>query len=191
MNKRRLARLISHVFDPLLILPFASLFIFLWAYVNNYDWQKMLWVLVIDTVPVLIVMIGVVQNLGFKDWDIHRREWRLPVLLTAVAVQAIGVWLTIQWGYEIWSQLLSCVWLITGVYFLLTLKWRVSIHVGVMATLATLLVFLGGWHYWWMFGMVVLVAWARVVGHDHSVAQTVAGALVPPVTLITTVLFIS
>lgn len=191
MSRRQIARTISKIFDPLVVLPLVACLAFAWALGAGLNWQRMLIVFLVDTIPVAIVLIGVVQRQGVKDWDIHSRPWRVPILLTAVGVQAFSIWLVLSWGYEQWAQLLTALAGITGVYLLITLKWRVSIHVGVVATIATLAVLFGGRGYSWLYGLVALVAWARVVGHDHTVAQALVGGLVPPVTLLITLLVVT
>jgi membrane-associated phospholipid phosphatase len=86
-----------------------------------------------------------------------------------------------QDGLERELPFLGIFWLVTTVYMLTTLKWKVSVHTGVLATLASLGLLLGGWAYSWLWLLVVIVAWARVIRRDHTWSQVMVGGLLPPV----------
>jgi membrane-associated phospholipid phosphatase len=59
---------------------------------------------------------------------------------------------------------------------LVTLAWKISIHVAVVAGAVTILTLVFGAAALMLAPLVVLVGWARVALHDHTPAQTVAGA---------------
>lgn len=59
----------------------------------------------------------------------------------------------------------------------ITLVWKISVHVGVVAGIIAVFTLLFGWQALVLAPLVALVAWARVALGDHTPAQTVAGGL--------------
>lgn len=60
---------------------------------------------------------------------------------------------------------------------LVTLVWKVSIHVAVVAGSFVTLVILFGWTLLILLPIVVLTAWSRVTLRDHTASQVIAGTL--------------
>ena len=63
-------------------------------------------------------------------------------------------------------------------YFLITLRWKVSIHSAVAAGLAVLGGAVAGGPVWALILTVPLIAWSRVVLRRHTLAQTIVGAAI-------------
>ncbi len=60
---------------------------------------------------------------------------------------------------------------------LITLYWKISIHTAVFSSVATVLFILYGTAYWWLFLVIIPLAWSRVYRKHHTVLQTAAGAV--------------
>jgi len=62
------------------------------------------------------------------------------------------------------------------VFGVITTFWTISLHAGVNAVLITTINMFYGWHYYWLYGLLYLVMWARVYQKHHTWAQVVVGA---------------
>ncbi len=60
---------------------------------------------------------------------------------------------------------------------LVTLVWKISIHVAVVTGSSVTLVILFGWPLLVLLPVVGLTAWSRVALRDHSRSQVIVGAL--------------
>lgn len=61
---------------------------------------------------------------------------------------------------------------------LLTQVWKVSIHTALFSAVATIAVILFGSHLWWLYLILIPLAWARIHRHRHTIWQAVAGSLI-------------
>lgn len=175
-----LARMIGAIFDPMWMI----LLIFGWLFDYGFRVHGVpIWVMgLIMTVEIIfpgLGYLGFMKEHGFKDWDISKREKRMPVFLMMLLSQTMG--LTTMIVFELWSL----VWVMTGfwvVTFLLTvisLKWKISVHLAVNSLLASLIFFYSDTHYGWLYLGVGVIGWARIKSRDHTLAQVVAGAILP------------
>ena len=179
MKLRRVARIISVVFDPVIVLGLIGAWIGWSAFKGGYPMVDLAIMGVIDGVlPILVYAIFMRQK-HWRDWEIHKREQRLPIYVAVVGCQALGVIVAAGLNLHPLTEWLMCFWLLVAVFAVVTLFWKISVHTGALATLVTLLTLDrgGGWSWLWL--LVLLVGWARVVDRDHTWAQVVVGALVP------------
>ncbi len=171
-----LARLISSVFEPM-----SSLF----AIAAIGGWRAGLresaLFLYVAYLSFLIGGIGVfrlfLMGKDKTDWDVSERKKRIRPLLLL-----IGFFLINRLAVALWyNQELSFLFTILMAWFLgfllLTLRWKVSGHVGIVTLAVGLLLRWYGWSVWPVVPIIPLVAWARVVGENHTVGQVVAGAI--------------
>jgi len=86
-------------------------------------------------------------------------------------------------GKEPLASYLGSFWLLTLVYAFVTLIWKISVHVGVISALATFMVLTQGVGYVPIFGLVLLMIWARVYGRYHTLSQALTGAITPIIIL--------
>ncbi|MEZ0069097.1 membrane-associated phospholipid phosphatase [Streptacidiphilus sp. MAP12-20] len=114
--------------------------------------------------------------------DRAKRAKVLPVLALSVLVGLLLMWLAGA-PQEIVAMIVAMLATLVPILVITAgFKWKVSIHTAVSGgAVAMLSVALGAW---WLLGYlgVGLIAWSRVVLRDHTVAQTVVGAVVGAVT---------
>ena len=129
-------------------------------------------------IPAVIVDRGVRAG-RYTDHHLLRREQRaVPLTLAAVSV-ALGVLVLLVAGAPTAITALQVAVLTTTVVATgITLVWKISFHVAVVAAAAAVLTMLGGG--WWALSWlaVPLVGWARLVLRAHTPAQVLAGTLV-------------
>jgi len=107
-----------------------------------------------------------------------RRQRRLPMVV-AIASTLIGVALLFGLGAPRPLVALAAAG-VAGlvVTFLVTLVWKISIHVAVLAGAVTIVVIVFGPPWLPLVAVVALVAWARVASGDHTWLQVAAGGLI-------------
>ncbi len=130
-----------------------------------------------STLPVIAV---VVLYLMKKVGDVHiaaREQRTLPFLISisSFAVGALLLWLTN--GTGLLSLMLLCCAINTFIVMSINFRWKISVHAtGIGSSLAALTL-VSGWAITPLFGLVGLVAWARVYLRAHTVGQVVSGSL--------------
>jgi hypothetical protein len=182
--KKALATLISRVFDPIIEVPLILMGTASLAYLNGFRYRFLTLLFVLDAlIPGLMFLYLWGKKKHFKDWDFVKKEERLPLFLTAVIAQGVGVMVAYLIDRHPLAEILLSFWVLAGVFLLITLVWKISVHCGVNATMATVIFWMGGVKYWWVFLIIPVVAWARVSAKKHTLAQAVAGGIVPPILL--------
>jgi hypothetical protein len=113
------------------------------------------------------------------DFHLYRREDRLRPYLATLLAAALG-WAILRWGGapRLLVVLAGATCLQTATLLAVTLRWKISAHTATAAALAVLTAALAGPVAAPFAAAVPVVAWARVRLRRHTVAQTVAGALV-------------
>ena len=133
-------------------------------------------VLFAAVVPMAYILVGV-RRRRLSDRHVSIRGQRpLPLFVGAASV-VVGVGLLAQAGAPRELVALEAAMAVgLGSSLLVTLAWKISIHVAVVAGAVVILLLVFGPGALVLAPTVALVAWARVVVHDHTFAQTVAGA---------------
>ena len=171
--KIQLATVISRVFEPALTI--ALVFI---AGAVHAGLSPIASVsgLAIVLGPTLVYRFWLKKARGI-DWDIKHREQRVGPFLALLGFLAVAI--LIAWVVEprlLWMFGIFFVW--TVGFCIITASWtKISGHTGGNALAGGLMVFWYGWQWWPVLLSVPIVAWARVVRGDHTIAQVVQGAV--------------
>ncbi len=136
-------------------------------------------------VGLLVLMIGIpvalltwaIRTKRVDNWDVSIREQRIVPMIILLALTCVYLFVVSRFGNSQLTNLfvLYFVWLVG--FFLVTLKWKISGHTSANALATGLLVHMFGWSLWPILLIIPLVAWARVVRRDHTIAQVVVGAV--------------
>jgi phosphate/sulfate permease len=113
------------------------------------------------------------------DHHVQLREQRPRILLIALASGLLGFILLATLGAppEL-VALLAAGTVSLGVALLITLRWKISVHVGAVGGIITVCTILLGPAALIALPLVPLVAWARVEAGAHTPAQAGAGGLI-------------
>ncbi len=127
--------------------------------------------------PLAYILLGV--RLGkISDTDVSKRSERIGPFIFGLASLSLGWLVLILTHCPVVLTTVTFIALVSGLLMLLiTFWWKISMHASTLAGAATILTVLYGTAMLPTFALVVLVSWARVVLHRHTVAQVVAGAL--------------
>ncbi len=177
-TRRRLARIITELLAPV---PVATILLFVVAWHSTHSLARALaWggvsALFATLVPLLYLLRGV-RRRQFTDRHVRLREQRPLAFLVGIASLLIGLALMLALGAP--RELVALVaamgvGLITS--FLVTLLWKISIHVAVVAGAVVILALVFGPLLLVLGPLVALVGWARVEVADHTPAQVIAGS---------------
>lgn len=158
-------------------IPGAIVLAVVFAMQEGLRWRFLGLILFIDAVVPMIFFLTMLYHRQIRDWDMQRRQERIPIYLFTLVCHLGGLWLAAEVGKGELVQVLSVFYLTAVMFVLITLKWKISIHAGVNAVLITALNLFYGGKYWYLYGLLVLVMWARVYQKHHSWGQVAAGAI--------------
>lgn len=171
------AEIISRLLDPVWEIPVAILLAVAFAASEGLRWRFLGLLLFIDAIVPMIFFIMMLVNKQIKDWDIQKREQRVPLYTFTLICHLAGLWLAHELGKRELVEVLLVFYLVGIVFALITMKWKISLHAGVNAALITAINMFYGWEYVWLFGLLPIVAWARVYQKHHTWEQVVLGIL--------------
>jgi membrane-associated phospholipid phosphatase len=127
--------------------------------------------------PMAYIIRGV-RRRRLTDRHVHLRHQRpLPLLVGVTSVLAgIGV-LTLGHAPRELVALVVAMGVGLASSLVVTLRWKISIHVAVVAGAVVILVLVFGPTWLALVPLVAAVGWARVVLGDHTPAQAAAGSI--------------
>ena len=177
------AAIISLILHPF-ILPVATILVIAPTYATTFR-QALLWstvtALFVSVVPSVFIFAlfrsGKISNLNLEAKDQRMK----PLLFSQVSV-IVGAGVLWRMGAPEAVSWLCVAHAINGLIFLLiTLRWKISFHAGVVAGCVTAMALLVGSGWTWLGLTIPIVGWARVYRKRHTVLQTVVAALIATV----------
>lgn len=184
MKRALLPRLISRIFDPMLVLP-LFLFVGLSASAaSGYRWQILilLWLWYVVT-PGLVLAVLIATKRIKSGWDVSSRTERVPLIWILTTLHGLAV-IVVNWvSIQPLAYNLLVFWIMTLVFAIVTTFWKISLHTGMLSALITFVILGFGTVWLPAYLLLVLVGWARVVGKHHTIAQVAAGSLLPMIAL--------
>jgi membrane-associated phospholipid phosphatase len=160
---KRLATIISRLFDPFIMLAvmiailLSNTAVFIPAFVGMV------------IVPFLLFVIAL--KLKFvSDWDLRDRRERPKIVWPLVVIETVCVMI-----FHLWFLVPILVSIIG--FAVITHFWKISGHAMAAALATGIVVVTYGWAWWPVLLIVPLVGWSRVIRKNHSILQVVAGAV--------------
>jgi hypothetical protein len=113
-----------------------------------------------------------------SDLDFSNRKERTPIVLIILFCWILALILT--WTLAgprlIIMMLISAI--ITGVLVLIiNLFWKTSNHTLAATIIGFLVTYLYGWNYWWIFILIPLAFWSRLLLKKHNIWQLASGVI--------------
>src|SRR4030042_1339029 len=176
--KKRLAVLISRIFDPFIEIPILLTASVLYAYFNGYEWQFLTLLLLIDAILPALFFYHLLKRHEIHDWDITQRKERYPLYGFTLAAHLVGIYFTYMSHQYHLGSMLIVFWFIGLIFFLITLFWKISLHGGVNMVLVTFVVLLFGRSFLWAYLILIPVGWSRIYLKKHTPVQFVSGSLI-------------
>lgn len=172
-----LATLVSRLFDPIIEIPIAIVLAVYLAVHEGIRWRFLGVLLFIDLVVPFVFFLTMLYHRQLSNWDVRERRERIPLYAFTMVCHLGGVWLAQVLGKVELAETLFRFWLVGISFVLITTKWKISVHGGVNALLATLVTSIFGWPWVGTYLIVLLVGWARVYDQHHTRLQYMVGAL--------------
>ena len=182
-SKQVLALIISRVFDPLIEIPLILSMVAGYAIMEGYRWRFFGLLIFLDVILPGLYFLYLLISKKISDWDISLREQRISLLIFTLITHFFGVLVAYLIDRNILAQILLSFWVLGLIITLTTLKWKISIHSAVNASLVILLILIYGTKVWWLFLLPLVVSWSRVVRRKHTLLQVAAGTLLPVIVL--------
>ncbi len=176
----RVAGVLSWLISPVMVAPTAYSAIVMFGFGNNPNRISFVMVLLFASTLVPVLLISGLKKTGkISDYNITFREQRFFPLLALVGVNALG--------YELMQQL-AAPRLLGGILLfnalnmvfilLVTLQWKISIHLFTLASSIALLFVQFGSITLWLLFLVPILMWSRIVLKAHNLMQTLVGGVV-------------
>ncbi len=174
--KHKLATLISRLFEPMVTLAVITVWAAVHFGLQGWGLQLFLLILVVGLIlPIVVFRYFLVKKGHVVDWDIHKRRERIKPLLVLVGFVIFAQFGVRQFVNSGLSELFFLYFIWIFGFFLITLKEKLSGHVGAVTLAGGLLIQWYGWGWWPVFLLPVIVGWARVVRKDHTLRQVILG----------------
>lgn len=126
----------------------------------------------------LLYLVWLLRRGQVSDLDVIVRGERWRPLLGAVSGMALSTVIFAWAGAPAEMCAVSvALWLFTFLAFFITLRWKISMHSGAAAAVATLVWLTTSTAAWPLTLGIPVMAWARIRLRRHTPAQTIAGAL--------------
>lgn len=174
----RLAKAVSDLLDPKNVVV-AGLVLIGWRTggPTGLAWA-LLAVVFAGVVPGVVIRLGIVRG-SWHDPHVRTRQARLIVIpLVMASVGGCIALFALLGAPPILVGALIAMMTVLVPLFLVTLAWKVSVHAAVGSSAVT--AFMALLSPWWILGFAAVgaVGWSRVALREHTVAQTIVGALI-------------
>ena len=176
---RKFAWLITRTFDPVFEIPLA-VGMSVWFLADpSMRLQTLLLIFLFYVLAPAIYFVVRIRKGKVSDWDITKKEERKAIYQFSIASHLLGILAVFLLGQIFLVKLLMVLWVVSVVFMVVNIYWKISVHAGVNAFL---MVLLNNFYGWKIFGglmvVLLLVLWSRVYLRKHSITQVMAGALV-------------
>jgi membrane-associated phospholipid phosphatase len=174
----RFARLVSNLFSPAaLALPVMVLGV----YVSHVPgtWR---YAVLFTAVAVLLPLLDMSYLMAAgKVSDFHldkRHERRRPFLVSTLCLSLALVLFRLTDAPPVMMAMAQATLLQTLVLFVITLGWKISIHMATVTSVVTFMLLAFGSEALAFLAVIPLVGWARLLLKRHNLPQLVAGGIV-------------
>ncbi len=173
-----IAKIISTVFNPFLILP-PTLYLLVDKAANNdiYAFKWAIFSSVFMSIVGIFVVLGVILGI-FSDMDVSKREERpllfafmgivsILYLISLIIFNAPKVLLIVDFAIALGLLLIAIV----------NSKIKASIHVATISSLISSVAIIYGGVFVFAFSIIPVIAWSRVKTKKHTLLEAVIGGI--------------
>jgi len=170
---------LSRIFDPIIEIPLILAGVVFVAMVNGMRWRFLTLLLFLDAVLPSLAFFYLIKTGKAGGWDVRNIEARKLLFTFALFCNAAGVGMAYLINRHPFAEILLTFWILGLIYVAVTYVWKISVHMGVNSTLASVGVVLLGKEWVWLFAVPLLVAWARIKTKNHDMLQVAIGGIIP------------
>lgn len=132
----------------------------------------------------VLVMRRYFKKSFFEIWDIQKRQERYKYLFIYILATLISLIFIYIFGTTTLFKYAAELFFLMVVLSLITLEWKISLHMAINTAGAILLNIFFNWSLPWIFICILLVFWSRIYLKRHTVAQLIGGFLVSLVVMV-------
>ena len=179
MPLHRFASLLSWVISPVVVAPAAYYIVASGFKGDPSRWDYLVVLFLASTIVPMLLIYGLKKIGKVSDYNITFREQRFLPLLVMIAVNFLG--------YELMKQI-DAPRIFTGILLfnavnmvlilLITLQWKISIHLLSLTSSIALVYLQFGDLAFWFFLLVPVLMWSRIYLKAHTFMQTLVGSMV-------------
>lgn len=175
---KRFAQIVSIIFG----FPWLTVILWLLIYKTGLIQQQIAFFSIV--LPILNIIIPflyfywALRNGTISDMDITKRQQRYGVMTVMLVLQLISLKLIYSQGN---AHLLELSLIIDAVFiftYLITLVWKISLHMTINVIGILLFNVLFDWQYVYLLALIPLVMWSRFYLKKHTLSQLIAGTCV-------------
>lgn len=180
MSLHRFASLISWVISPIIVAPAAYFLVACFGFRDDpARWDYLLVLFLASTIVPILLIYGLKKIGKVSDYNITFREQRFLPLLVMVGVNFLGYELMQQLeAPRIFTGILLFNAVNTVLILLITLQWKISVHLLTLASSIALLYLQFGAVAFWLLLLVPVLMWSRVYLKAHTFMQTLVGSII-------------
>jgi len=181
----KIAKLVSIILGP----HTWSILLFIIVVLNTGLTNEQLAV-VLPSVLLLQVAIPVsyllfAPRLGWiKKWDMESKKERWPFLLLILVTYLISLLIIYVYGNILLFHLSIIIIFLIITLFIITFKWKVSLHTSLNTMAALSINFLFDWNLPLLYLTIPVIFWARLRLKKHTVSQLIMGIVVTTMVLL-------
>jgi len=172
------ALLISRIFEPLVLLIFILVMVFVRAHlpVATVVWQGSI-ILFVIIVPPILLLIRAIKKKKISNWDMSDRRERVGALLVFLGFFTLGIFLLSLFHVPVITNFFLYLFGVFLLFFAVTLQYKMSGH---LTGLAIWIMCVTSWFGWFtncLFLVLPLLCWSRVVLKRHTIGQVLLGTV--------------
>jgi membrane-associated phospholipid phosphatase len=174
---KKLAWVVSRIFDPVIEIPLVLSVAVWWALTNGLRWRFLVFLMVMDALLPALYMLWGLKKGFISDWDITKKQERRGLYVVTALTHLVGVVYAFFLGKTELGYILLVFWSLAVVFAVITYFWKISVHAGVNGVMLAFFNHFWGWeNYWWLVLVLLLVLWSRVEIKKHSWLQVMVGS---------------
>lgn len=186
-----LARLVSHIFSPPLLVIIGVL-LAAWAIGGQQAWLWGSFYAFFAVIIPILYIVWQVETGKITDFHIKMREQRIKPMLVMVVCSILSWLVMLVYHAPYPLVVFAGIGVIQVVCLLLiTLRWKISGHSAAAAGFSMFIFALFGPPSAPVLLLIPLVAWARIRRNRHELSQTIAGSLAGIVYMVIVLYFVN
>lgn len=179
MKSEKIAGIVSILLGPHIWLPVLLVASLFRSGLTSSQLYILFPSLIIFQILIPIAYIHIALRLGkVSAWDLPKKEERYLFLGISFASYLISVLVIYFFGNQLLLSLSLIILVLLTVLAIITYFWKISLHTSMNTGGAILLDFLFNWQIPWVFLMIPIIFWSRLLLKRHNFAQLIAGIIV-------------
>jgi hypothetical protein len=173
---QKLANWLSILLGPHTWLPLLFLILIFKTNLSQQELKIILPTVLIFQVIIPLLYLILAPKLNWVEkWDMEKTEERKPFLFLLIILSLLTSTIICFFGNLLLLKLNITLLSLILVLSIITLFWKVSLHVSINTASAIIINYLYNWELPWLYIIIPLTFWSRLKLKKHSLNQLLAG----------------